>query len=95
MMNDDSYRAFQHYLMENPTAGEVIIGTSGLRKVRWSANGKGKRGGSRVIYIYLDKRHHFHLLTIYGKNEAEDLTQDEKHQLKQLAEKLRHETESV
>lgn len=95
LMDDDSYREFQRYLMNNPTAGEVIIGTGGLRKIRWSANGKGKRGGSRVIYIYLDKRCHFHLLTIYGKNEAEDLTSDEKLQLKQLAEKLRHEAESV
>ena len=95
LMDDDSYRDFQTYLMDNPTVGDVIAGTGGLRKVRWSANGKGKRGGSRIIYIYLDNNHHIHLLTIYGKNEAEDLTQEEKRLLTQLAEKLKHETQSI
>lgn len=95
LMDDESYRDFQLYLMENPTAGDVITGTGGLRKMRWSANGKGKRGGSRIIYIYLDTNQHFHLLTIYGKNEAEDLSPDERRLLKQLAEKLKHETQSV
>jgi mRNA-degrading endonuclease RelE of RelBE toxin-antitoxin system len=91
LMDDESYRDFQSFLMDNPTAGDVIPSTGGLRKIRWSANGKGKRGGSRIIYIYLDNNHHFHLLTIYGKNEAEDLRQEEKRILTQLAEKLKNE----
>ena len=42
---DESYRQLQNFLLEEPLAGDVIQGTVGLRKLRWSANGKGKRGG--------------------------------------------------
>ncbi|WP_347989667.1 hypothetical protein [Methylomonas sp. AM2-LC] len=46
----DSERvAFKFWIADNPLAGDVIPGTGGLRKVRWSAYGKGKRGGARVI----------------------------------------------
>jgi hypothetical protein len=95
LMDDDSYREFQQFLMNDPDVGDVIKGTGGLRKIRWAANGKGKRGGSRTIYIYLANNHHFHLLTIYGKNESEDLTEDEKRILKQLAEKVKNETKPI
>ncbi|STX88298.1 hypothetical protein [Legionella feeleii] len=45
LLSDDEYSEFQTYLANNPTAGDVIQHTGGLRKMRWSANGKGKRGG--------------------------------------------------
>ncbi|WP_234393746.1 hypothetical protein [Fangia hongkongensis] len=50
LLSDDEYAEFQSYLAENPLIGDVIQQTGGLRKVRWSAKGKGKRGGVRVIY---------------------------------------------
>lgn len=50
-LSDDEYRLFQADLMVNPKQGDVIQGTGGLRKVRVASKGKGKRGGSRVIYI--------------------------------------------
>jgi hypothetical protein len=37
------------WVLENPAAGDVIRGSAGLRKLRWSASGRGKRGGARVI----------------------------------------------
>ena len=55
-------------LASNPYAGDEIPGTGGVRKIRFAARGKGKRGGSRVIY----------LLGCYAKNEATDLTPGEK-----------------
>ena len=48
LLSDEGYSAFQWYLALNPKAGDLIQGTGGLRKVRWSAAGSGKRGGVRV-----------------------------------------------
>lgn len=90
-LTEEEYRLFQADLMVNPREGDVIQGTGGLRKVRVASKGKGKRGGSRVIYYYLDDRRRFYLLTIYGKNEMSDLTADQKKQLKAFMEAWRHE----
>jgi hypothetical protein len=51
LLSDEAYSAFQWYLAFNPDAGDVIRDTGGLRKVRWSVAGSGKRGGVRVIYL--------------------------------------------
>lgn len=88
--DDESYKAFQNFLLEQPLAGDTIQGTGGLRKVRWSANGKGKRGGVRTIYLYLVEKNHIHFLTVYAKNEMSDLTANEKKILKNLAEELKN-----
>lgn len=45
--------AFIDFIAENPDAGDVIPGADGARKVRWQSEGKGKRGGARVIYFHL------------------------------------------
>ncbi len=88
--DDESYRAFQNFLLEQPLAGDVIQGTGGLRKVRWASNGKGKRGGVRTIYLYLVEKSHIHFLTVYAKNEMSDLTSNEKKILKTLAEEIKN-----
>ncbi|KTF19463.1 type II toxin-antitoxin system RelE/ParE family toxin [Pseudoalteromonas sp. 10-33] len=90
-LSDDEYRLFQADLMVNPKQGDVIQGTGGLRKIRVASKGKGKRGGSRVIYYYLDDKRRFYLLTIYSKNEVTDLTVDQKKQLKEFLEVWRNE----
>lgn len=46
LWSDAEYSAFQHFLAARPEAGDLIPGLGGLRKVRWSAKGRGKRGGS-------------------------------------------------
>jgi len=48
---DDEREAFVDWIAEHPFAGDVIRGSGGCRKVRWSAGGRGKRGGARVIYF--------------------------------------------
>ena len=53
LLSDEAYSAFQWYMALNPEAGDVIQGTGGLRKVRWSVAGGGKRGGVRVIYFHV------------------------------------------
>ncbi len=90
-LSDDEFRLFQAELMSNPKQGDVIQGTGGLRKIRVASKSKGKRGGSRVIYYFLDEKRRFYLLTIYGKNEMSDLTADQKKQLKAFMEAWRNE----
>ena len=88
-LGDKEYRALQFALLENPNMGDLMPGTGGFRKVRWqdSRRGKGKRGGLRVIYYHLTSDHQIWFFTIYGKDEAIDLTSDEKKQLKQAIQK--------
>ena len=88
-LDDESYRALQNFLIAQPTIGDTIQGTGGLKKLRWSAQGKGKRGGVRTIYLYLSHNEHIHLLTIYAKNEMPDLTPEQKKILKRVAEEIK------
>ena len=86
LLTDDEYAEFQLVLIANPQAGDVIQGTGGLRKVRWSANGKGKRGGVRVIYYFVDEAEQFRMLLVYRKGIKDDLTAQEKKILKAIKE---------
>lgn len=74
-LDDNAYKGLQQELMANPEAGDVIKGTSGLRKLRYSdeKRGKGKRGGLRIIYYWKVSGDQFWLFTIYDKDEATDL----------------------
>lgn len=87
LLSDDEYAEFQSYLAENPLIGDVIQQTGGLRKVRWSAKGKGKRGGVRVIYYYVLPDSQIRLLLIYQKGKQDDLTPEQKKILRQLNER--------
>jgi len=89
-LDDESYRDLQNFLVLQPLSGDVIQGTGGLRKLRWSAKGKGKRGGIRTIYLYLTEKNHIHFLTVYVKNEMSDLTPDEKKILKRMVKELKN-----
>lgn len=82
-----SYREFQEFLAVQPLAGDMIQQTGGLRKLRWSARGKGKRGGVRVIYYYVTMDSQIRLLLIYKKGIQDDLTSDQKKALRQLNER--------
>ena len=90
-LTDDEYRSFQQMLLDDPTKGDVIQGTGGLRKVRYSQpnRGKGSRGGVRVIYYWWLDEDLFYLFTIYNKGEMSDLSQDQKKQLKKLLEVIK------
>jgi hypothetical protein len=83
-LNDEAYRTLQDFLMQQPGAGDIIQGTGGLRKLRWSLGSKGKRGGIRIIYFFEIKKSHIYLMTLYSKNEMLDLSVQEKKLLKQL-----------
>lgn len=65
------------FLAENPLAGDEISGAGGVRKVRFAAKGKGKRGGARIIYYWYSESAPLYALLAYGKNEKTNLTPDE------------------
>lgn len=77
------------FLAANPLAGDEIPGTGGVRKVRFAASGRGKRGGARVIYYYLDETIPLYALLVYAKNDQKDLTGDEKSVVSKLAEAIK------
>lgn len=64
---------FVGWIAANPDAGDVIPGTKGLRKVRWAANGKGKRGGARAIYFLRRADGEIVLLLAYSKAKFDNL----------------------
>lgn len=72
-LSDDEYRELQRALVANPNAGDVVPGSGGLRKLRWRAAGRGKRGGYRVIYFARAAQGVIWMLTIYPKNVAENI----------------------
>ena len=77
------------YLIDHPNAGDVIPGAGGARKLRWAAKGKGKRGGARIIYLYVVIAARIYLLRYYEKNVRTDLTADDKKELRQIAAHLK------
>lgn len=83
LLDDTDYRRFQMILTLNPEAGDVIRGGGGLRKIRWSAQGRGKRGGIRVIY-YILQEDGIYLLFAYPKNKQEDLSNEQLRVLRAL-----------
>jgi hypothetical protein len=93
-LGDESLlKSIQDAILENPSVGNTIAGTGGLKKFRMSdpSRGKGKRGGLRVIYLDLPDREITYLLYLYTKDEAEDLTSDEKKIFKALVNSLKGE----
>lgn len=70
-----------NYLASHPASGDIMQGTGGMRKLRWSAQGKGKSGGIRVIYYHHNETMPLFLLTLFGKGEKANLTKAECNQL--------------
>lgn len=86
LLTDEEYAGLQWHLALYPRAGEVIQGTGGLRKVRWTGGGRGKRGGTRVIYFHVASQDQIRLLLIYRKGVKDDLSAAEKKILRKLNE---------
>ena len=86
LIPEDAYRELQQDLVFNPTAGDVIPNSGGLRKVRWRSATRGKRGGLRVIYYWFVKDNEMYMLLAYCKGEKDDLSAKELKVLRKLIE---------
>ncbi len=87
----EEQEAFIDFIALNPEVGDVVPGLGGIRKVRWSREGMGKRGGSRVIYFFYDEDAPIYLLQIYAKGAKSDLNNDDKKVLRAAAATLKTE----
>mgnify|MGYP001818189455 CR=1 FL=1 len=85
-LQDDEYAELQRFLINRPRAGPIIPRSGGVRKLRWRAQGTGKRGGIRLIY-YLHEGHSFWMLTVYRKGEADAIPG---HLLRKIKEAMTH-----
>jgi hypothetical protein len=72
----------------NPLQGVLIKGTGGLRKMRIGIGSRGKRGGGRVVYWFHTENYPLVLLALFAKNEASDLSSDERKTLSRIADQL-------
>ena len=76
------------HLAHNPEAGDLIPGTGGVRKLRWALEGRGKRGGARVIYYYHSERIPLFLITAYAKNVRDNLSDADRNDMKRMTKVL-------
>lgn len=86
ILSEEEYRLLQIKLMQNPKAGNIIQGNSGIRKIRWAGSGRGKRGGSRILYYWHVEEKLILMLFIFRKNEVDDLTKEQLKILKTIVE---------
>jgi mRNA-degrading endonuclease RelE of RelBE toxin-antitoxin system len=84
-LSDEEYLGLQSFLLQYPEAGKVVPGSGGIRKLRWAVAGRGKRGGVRIIYYFRRQRDEIWLLTVYAKNEFENVPT---HILRQIAKEI-------
>ena len=87
IMNDDEYKELQEALIIKPDLGVVIKNSGGLRKVRWSVDGRGKRGGVRIIYYWMTENEQLYMMYIFPKNTQENLTDAQTKALRQIVER--------
>ena len=89
-LDDQSYAALQTFLSARPDAGDIIRGSGGIRKIRWGPKGRGRRGGSRIIYYWLVAEDEIYLLTMYRKGVKEDLSPAERASWRKVVEEIKH-----
>ena len=81
-------KELQEMLLNNPQLGDVIKGTGGLRKMRYALPNRGKSGSSRVLYVDFVLAEKIYLIFAYPKNERDNLTDEEKNNIRKMIEKL-------
>jgi mRNA-degrading endonuclease RelE of RelBE toxin-antitoxin system len=84
IMDEEERGLLVDYIAHNPLAGALIPGTGGVRKLRWALEGRGKRGGSRVVYYYHSNVVPIFALTAYAKNERADISQADRNDFRRL-----------
>lgn len=88
LMADEERMALVDYLASHPLSGDLIVGSGGVRKLRWALRGRGKRGGARIIYFVHDPGMPLFVLTVYAKNLQATLSQAEINVIRELTHRL-------
>jgi hypothetical protein len=88
LLTEEERAVLIDYLAHNPVAGDLVQGTGGVRKLRWKLEGRGKRGGGRVIYFYHNTDIPLFALTAFAKNERADLSQQDRNHFRLLTKLL-------
>ena len=89
LFNQDEKQELIAYLAKNPLVGDEIPQTGGVRKLRFASCGRGKRGGARVVYYYLDESMPIYALLVYAKATKTDMTPGERRLVSALAAALK------
>jgi len=83
-LNEDNIREIENIILDNPTVGDVMPGTGGVRKFRYALPNTGKSGGARVIYIDFIRYEKTYLITAYNKGVTDNLSKAEQNELKKF-----------
>ena len=83
-MSDAERQDFITFIAGHPEDGIMMVGTGGVRKSRWGVGSRGKSGGVRVVYYYHNLTMPIFLLTVFAKNERDNLPQRDRNILKQV-----------
>ena len=89
ILSSEERNAMELHVVANPEIHPIVAGTGGVRKARWGRQGRGKRGGVRVIYFYRSTTDVVYFLDVYAKTVKEDLTPADKKQLRELVNRLK------
>lgn len=90
-LSEDDLKKLEVILLANPQLGDVIEGTGGARKMRIQIENRGKSGGGRVIYVDVFEKEKLYFLLAYPKNVQDNLTPDQKKQVRKLVEAIKKE----
>lgn len=88
LFSDAERMSLISFIAANPEVGGIMPETGGVRKFRWAAKGKGKRGGARIIYYYHSESLPLFLLNVFAKNEKVNLSKAERIEIKKLVPRL-------
>ena len=88
-LSDENLRELQNILLKNQFAGDIIQETGGARKIRFASPNIGKSGGVRVIYVNIPRLKRIYLLLCYPKSKQDDLTPEQKKQIKVIVKTLK------
>lgn len=91
ILSEKDRRVLENELLENPKRGAIQRETGGVRKVRVATQGGGKRGGARIVYLYVEVRETIYFMLAFRKNVQANLTGAEKKEIRRLVERLKKE----